>query len=151
MIHITLVAVGKIKEKYFAAALDEYTKRLSKYCRFEIVEVREFNDKDRDANVRLEAAEIAAKLKGHVMLCDIRGEEVSSERLAAKIEKLALNNAAITFVVGGSHGVGAHLDGRVGEKISFGPVTLPHQLFRVILAEQIYRAFTILNNESYHK
>ena len=141
MLHIRLVVVGSLKEKFYADAVSEYVKRLSKYCKFEIIEIKE-------STIKKESEQIAEKIKGHSILCDINAGLVSSEELATKFEKLAQCTSIITFIIGGSNGVGELM---VDEKISFGRATFPHQLFRVILAEQIYRAFTILKGEKYHK
>ena len=141
VLNIRLIAVGTLKEKYFADAVAEHAKRLSKYCKFEIVEIKE-------STVKKETDAIKEKIKGYSILCDIKGELITSESLADKINKLTQINSAITFIIGGSDGVG---DISVNEKISLGRITLPHQLFRVVLAEQIYRAFTIIKGEKYHK
>lgn len=144
MLHIRIIAVGNLKEKYWVNAVEEYTKRLTRYCKFEIVEVRESNTKD-------ETAEIRKKIKGKVILCAIGGSLLSSTDLATRIETMSQTTSAISIVIGGSDGVGDHLDDITDFKISFGKITLPHQLFRVILTEQIYRAFTITKGEKYHK
>jgi len=144
MITIKIIAVGNIKDKFFADAIAEYTKRLTKYCKFEIAQIKE-------STVTKECDDIKEKLRGHVILCDIRGDKVSSDGLATKIEKLSQTTSTISIVIGGSDGVGNYLDGHVNEKVSFGDITLPHQLFRVVLVEQVYRAFTILRGEKYHK
>ena len=144
MITIKIIAVGSLREKHWIDAVAEYAKRLTKYCKLDVVQIRESNPKD-------ECKEIKNKIKGYVVLCDINGELVTSEVLARKIEGLSQTTSNITFVIGGSDGVGTHLDDVVGERLSFGRITLPHQLFRVILVEQIYRAFTITKGEKYHK
>lgn len=144
MLNIRLLVVGGLKEKYFVDAVGEYLKRLTKYCKIEIVEIKE-SDK------RKESQQIREKLKGHVILCDIGGEIISSEQLAEKIGKISMTSSTVTFVIGGSDGVDDELRAVINERISFGRITLPHQLFRVVLTEQIYRAFTIIKNERYHK
>jgi 23S rRNA (pseudouridine1915-N3)-methyltransferase len=144
MQHIRLVAVGNLKDAYYGVAVCEYAKRLGKYCKFEIVEIRESNPKT-------EMQDIIKNLKGHVILFDINGTEISSPALADKIARLAQTAPTITFIIGASDGVDPAIAPHVHERISFGKITLPHQLFRVIAAEQIYRAFTIINNEKYHK
>jgi 23S rRNA (pseudouridine1915-N3)-methyltransferase len=139
---VRVVAVGTLKETFWVNALAEYQKRLTKYCNFEIVQIKESEP------VR-ESAEIAAAVRGRTFLLDIQGELVTSADLAARINKAAVGGVStLSFIIGGSNGV-ANL--AADERISFGRVTLPHQLCRVVLAEQIYRAFTILNNEKYHK
>jgi len=132
MLSIRIVAVGGLREGYLRDAVAEYQKRLTKYCKLEIIEIKEG---------------APVPLKGHCMLCDIGGEMVTSEGLASKIEKLSMTGNMITFVIGGSDGI----DVDVKDRISFGRITLPHQLFRVVLVEQIYRAFTISKGEKYHK
>jgi len=144
MLHVRIIAVGGIKEAFWADAIAEYTKRMLKYCKLEILQVKE-------STIKKECEEISAKLKGHVLLFDINGELVSSNELSNKIAKLSQNKSTITFVIGAHRGVGAYLDDFVNEKISFGRITLPHQLFRVVAVEQIYRAFTIISGEKYHK
>jgi len=144
MLHIRIVAVGTIKDAYWTSAIAEYAKRLGKYCKFEIIQVRESFPK-------IESQEITAKLKGYVFLFDIGGSLVSSNELACKMEKIAQTSSTITFVIGGSDGVENYLDEHIDEKISFGRITFPHQLFRVVAVEQIYRAFSIIAGEKYHK
>jgi len=143
MLSIKIVAIGKC-ESYYFDAVAEYTKRLSKYCNFEIIQIK-------NSDIKGETDAIRPHLKGHVILCAIQGELVTSESLASKIDKLSHTTSAITFIIGGSDGVGTHLDNQIHDRVSFGRATFPHQLFRVMLTEQIYRAFTILNNEKYHK
>jgi len=143
MLHIRLICVGTLKEAYFRAGVAEYEKRLGKYCKIEIVEVRESDPKT-------ETAEIARKItRGHVALFDVEGDLVHSVDLAHKIETLAQTTSTINFVIGGSNGVAP--DFTPDERLSFGRITFPHQLFRVVALEQIYRAFTIINNEKYNK
>jgi len=144
MLTIRIVAVGGIKEKFYTDAIAEYTKRLTKYCKMEIIQIKE-------STIQKECEEIKTKLRGHVFLCDLRGERISSSFLASKLENISQTSSSVTFIVGGSDGVGGYLDGYVNGKISFGDITLPHQLFRVVLVEQIYRAFTIMKGEKYHK
>ena len=135
MLHIRLVVVGGLRERYWEHAAAEYSKRMTKYCKFEVIEVKE-------------TSQIRDKIKGHSILCDIQGTLVSSEEMAAKIAKISLTSSTITFIIGGSEGAG---ELSADERISFGRATYPHQLFRVILTEQIYRAFTIIKGEKYHK
>ena len=144
MLTIKVVAVGGLKEKYWQDAAGEYVKRLSRYCKLEIKEVPE-------GDIKREGSEIRKHARGHVILCDIHGEMVTSEGLAGMISDLTQVTSTITFVIGGSEGVGAYLDDLADSRVSFGRITLPHQLFRVILLEQIYRAATILRGEKYHK
>lgn len=152
MLTIRVVAVGTIKDGFFRDAVAEYAKRLGgKYCKFEVSEVAEASHKDTTSQIRAESQSIREKLKGTVFLCDVGGKPLSSEGLAELIERNSQTTSVLTFVIGGSHGVGNELDDVVAGKISLGNMTFPHQLFRVMLAEQIYRAFTIINGERYHK
>jgi 23S rRNA (pseudouridine1915-N3)-methyltransferase len=144
MLTIKIIAVGSVREKFYTDAIAEYAKRLQKYCKFDIVQIPE-------SNPQQESVHIAQKLKGYTILCDINGALITSEALACKIQDLSQTTSTITFIIGGSDGVGSHLDEHINEKISFGRITLPHQLFRVILTEQIYRALTISRGEKYHK
>jgi len=144
MITIRIVAVGTLKEKFFVDAVAEYVKRLGRFCKLEIVQIRESDPKQ-------ECGDIRRQLRGHVALCAIDGELVTSEGLAAKLENLSQVTSCVTFVIGGSDGVGNHLEDVVAERISLGRITLPHQLFRVVLVEQVYRAFSINSGAKYHK
>jgi 23S rRNA (pseudouridine1915-N3)-methyltransferase len=144
MLHIRLIAVGTIKEQFYMDAIKEYTKRLSKYCKFEVIQIKE-------TTMKRECVDIIDRLKGHVFSFDRSGDQISSEDLANRIGKLSQTTSEITFIIGGSYGVGHYIDKHVNEKISFGKITFPHQLFRVVAVEQIYRAFTIQSNEKYHK
>ena len=129
---ITLVTVGKIKEKFFVQAIAEYSKRLSRYCKLEIIEVADEKTPDKAS----EALEL----------------QRSSEELASRIEKLGIGGEShLTFVIGGSLGLAPAVLNRADEKLSFSPMTFPHQLMRVILLEQIYRSYRIINHEPYHK
>lgn len=155
MIKVNVVAVGKVKEKYFSDGIAEYAKRLSRYCEFGITEVKEENFADVSVSLietikEREADRIEPHLKGAVYALAIEGKKFSSEAFAAEIEKAAVKNGAITFVIGGSYG----LSNRIKDKaalISFSDMTFPHTLFRLILTEQIYRAFSITAGTPYHK
>ena len=143
---IRIVCVGKIKEKFYRDAIDEYLKRMGKYHKVEIVEVM-------DSNMKNEATEILKKItdKEFVVTLEIDGNNVSSVELSKFIDKTLINNSVITFVIGGSDGLDDEVKRRSNYKLSFSKMTFPHQLFRVILLEQIYRSFKIINNETYHK
>lgn len=151
---ITLICVGSLKEKYWRDALSEYQKRLSRFCDFEVIEVPEVRlcgsgDGAQSAVVRGEGDRILAKLKyKRVFVMAIEGELVSSERLADEIRQSDFGE--LCFVIGGSYGLDERVK-KLGKCISFGRITLPHQLMRIVLSEQIYRAFTINNNIIYHK
>ena len=154
---INIVAVGKIKEKYFTDAILEYSKRLSRFCEYKIIEVDEYkNNKTSAEEINItkneEGKRILAKAKGYLIAMDKGGKMLSSEDLAEKIKDLTTyGNSEITFIIGGSNGLSSEVLSTVNEKISFGKVTYPHQLMRVIMSEQIYRAFTINNGVPYHK
>ena len=155
--HITIIAVGKLKERFWTDACDEYLKRLKAYAR---VEVREVADVD-PAKAGGEAAAMAQEAKAvlaaipdrsRVILLAIDGRERSSEGFSAHLDELALAGASdLTFVIGGSTGVAPEVAARADETLSFGPITLPHNLARVVLLEQLYRAFKISRGEAYHK
>lgn len=151
------MAVGKIKEKYFTDAINEYKKRLSKFCDYNIIEVDEYkNTKTSPEEIKKtithEGENILAKLKGYVVAMAIQGKMLSSEELADTIKNQMVQGISeITFVIGGSNGLSKEVLSRADMLISFGKVTYPHQLMRVILTEQIYRAFCINNSVPYHK
>jgi 23S rRNA (pseudouridine1915-N3)-methyltransferase len=157
---ITILAVGKIKEKYFTAAIQEYAKRLSRYCKLEIVEVADEKTPDK-ASEREE--ELIREKEGKRLLKQIRedaytialvieSKQLSSEEFAEKINTLGITGKShILFVIGGSIGLSKEVLERVDEKISFSKMTFPHQLMRVVLLEQIYRGYRIISGEPYHK
>lgn len=157
---ITLICVGKIKEKYLNDAIKEYSKRLSKYCRLEIIEVAdEKTDENASETLNLqvkdrEGERILKHIKdsSYVITLEILGNMLTSPELADKIEKTGLvGKSHITFIIGGSLGLSESVSKRSDYKLSFSKMTFPHQLMRVILLEQIYRSFRINNNEPYHK
>lgn len=157
MMTINLICVGSIKEKYFTDAINEYKKRLSAFCKFNIIELKEINfskvsNSEIEKIKELEGKEIISNLKKNNVLLSLKGKEYSSEELANFISNKQTNGLSeLTFVIGGSYGVSGEVEKEIQEKISFSKLTFPHQLMRVIFLEQIYRAFTILNNKSYHK
>lgn len=152
-----IVAVGKIKENYFRSAIEEYAKRISRFAQTEIVEVEECyfngipNSKEIAAILQKEGQSILQKAEGCVVALDIDGTQLSSPQLAQQVEKWTQNFSVITFVIGGSHGLSPEVKQRANASISFGKITLPHQLCRVVLCEQIYRACAIRANLPYHK
>ncbi len=154
---VKIVAVGKIKESYFKLALDEYLKRISRFATIEIVEVNEClfkgepNLKEIEKIIVTEGKEILQKVEGYVFAMDIGGNELTSPQLAEKISLLKQQHNVFTFVIGGSNGLSDEVKQRADYRLSFGKITLPHQLCRVVLTEQIYRAFCIQNNVPYHK
>ncbi len=160
MINITVIAVGKLKERYFAEACDEYAKRLSGMCALKITEVDDapapegLSEKEKDAVLEKEARRIIDKIpKGSfvIPLC-VEGRECTSPELAEIIGS-AMNGgvSSITFIIGGSLGLAERIKALGALRLSFSRLTFPHRLMRVILLEQIYRAFTILNGRAYHK
>lgn len=150
---INIVTIGKIKEKYFADAVDEYVKRCSRYGDVKIIELPDSpQGKSADEQRRIESAMLKEKAKGYVVVTDSRGEELTSEGLASLINTKAVEGAKeISFLIGGSYGHTEELRASADKLLSFGKITLPHQLFRVVLAEQIYRALTIIAGTPYHK
>lgn len=150
---IKIVCVGKIKESYLDDAILEYKKRISKYSNIEICEVKdESNQLDEKKVLELEAERIIPNLEGYVIGLVIKGNMLDSIELAKKIDEVSTyNNSTITFVIGGSYGLSNKVIEKMNYKLSFSKMTFPHQLMRVILLEQVYRAFKINNNETYHK
>ena len=157
---ITLITVGKIKEKYFTDAISEYSKRLSRYCKLDIVEVADEKTPDGASEglenqiKEKEGERILAKIPdgAYVVALAIEGKQLSSEELADKMEKWnVLGVSHLVFIIGGSLGLAQKVLSRADFKLSFSPMTFPHQLMRVILLEQIYRSFRIRNHEPYHK
>jgi len=147
---IKIVCVGKIKEQFFRDAIKEYLKRLSKYTKIEIVEL---NDENNGNILKKESESILKNIneKDYVITLEIEGNKLSSIELSKKIEDTLIINSNIVFVIGGSLGLDKSIKERSNYKLSFSELTFPHQLFRIILLEQIYRSFKIINNESYHK
>lgn len=147
---IKIICVGKIKETYFKDALKEYEKRLSKYTKLEIIELPDYSY-DEKKEVVEEGKNILNKIneKDFVVTLEINSKNLSSEELSDFINKNISRN--ITFVIGGSNRLSASVLDRSDYRLSFSKLTFPHQLFRVILLEQIYRSFKIINNEAYHK
>ena len=157
MIKINIVAVGKVKERYFQDGIDEYVKRLSRYAKVTITEVKEKNitnepnQSEIQEILKREGDEIKKELKGYVVAMAIEGKKLSSEGLATFIEKAKNLRGEITFVIGGSYGIDECVKKAADERISVSDMTFPHTLLRLMLTEQIYRAFTILEDGKYHK
>lgn len=159
MVHINIICVGKIKEQYLRDAISEYSKRLSKYCNLNIVELQDKKIPDKASSsleaqvINLESEDIISHLsKDAFNIClDLKGKELTSEGFAQKINDIQLTNSSINFVIGGSLGFNDKVRSICKESICFSKMTFPHQLIRVFLLEQIYRAFKINNNEIYHK
>ena len=157
---INIVCVGKIKEKYLKLGIDEFKKRLSKYCKLEIIELEDekapenLSDKEMLIIKEKEGKKILSKIKdnSYVIALAIDGKNLSSEELAETINKLGVRGVSnITFVIGGSLGLSDEVLSRADYKLSFSKMTFPHQLMRLILLEQVYRVYRINNGEPYHK
>ena len=143
---INIICIGKIKEKYLKEAIEDYKKRINKYHKVNIIELP-------DSNIDEEGKEIKKYLskKDYIIALAIEGKEITSTELAEKIDKTFINFSTINFIIGGSLGISEDIKNLSDYKLSFSKLTFPHGLFRVILLEQIYRSFKILNNETYHK
>ena len=157
---IDIICVGKVKEKFYRDAIDEYAKRLSKYCKFDIIEVDDEKTPDKaseivEDQIKLkEGQRILAKIKEDacVITLEILGKKLDSPGFAKMIEQVGLSGKShIQFVIGGSLGLHESVTKRADKHISFSDMTFPHQLMRVILSEQIYRAYRIIHGEPYHK
>ena len=157
---ITVLTVGKIKEKFYTAAIDEYSKRLSRYCKLNIIQVADektienSTEKEMDIIKAKEGERILKNIPddAFVITLEINGKMLDSEELADKINKLGImGESHIVFVIGGSLGLHQDVSKRANFKLCFSKMTFPHQLMRVILLEQIYRSYRIINNEPYHK
>ncbi len=160
MLKIQIIAVGKIKEKYLKDGIAEYAKRLSRFCDLQMIEVEDEQAPDslsssQETQVkRREADRILKKIKdnSYIVILDVKGERLNSEAFAAKVQNLCVSGVSnITFIIGGSLGLDPSVAEKASFKISLSDMTFPHQLTRLILLEQIYRAFKITNNETYHK
>ena len=151
---LKIVCVGKIKEDFFEKGIKEYTKRISGFSKFNIVEVKEVNTNDISKNIFQEGKNILEKINNdeYVITLEIKGKTLDSVEFANLISnKLTYGYSKITFVIGGSNGLDEAVLKRSDYSLSFSSFTFPHQLMRLILTEQIYRALTIINNKEYHK
>lgn len=152
MLKINIVCVGNLKDKFYIEGAGEYAKRLSRFCALKVIELKEYNNFQSVEQIKKsEGEEILKSINGYVILMDIKGTLFSSEDLACTINDISLNNSEISFIIGGSYGVSDEVKKRANKTISMSKMTFPHRLFRVMLLEQIYRAFTINNNIQYHK
>ncbi|MDD2446894.1 MAG: 23S rRNA (pseudouridine(1915)-N(3))-methyltransferase RlmH [Tissierellia bacterium] len=158
--NIRIIAVGKIKEKYIQEGIKEYSKRLSKYCSLEIIEVDDekapenLSDKEIDIIKQKEGERILSKIpqNSYIISLEIQEKEISSEELSNKLNNLMIEGSSnITFIIGGSLGLSDTVSSKSNFKLSFSKMTFPHQLMRMILLEQIYRSWRIIKNEPYHK
>ena len=157
---ITAIAVGKIKEKFYTDAIAEYSKRLSRYCRLEVIQVADEKTPDGASEAQerqikeKEGSRILAQIKdgAYVIALAVQGTMLSSEQLASKLNKLGVDGQSqIVLIIGGSLGLSDEVLKRADYHLSFSPMTFPHQLMRVILLEQIYRSYRIISGEPYHK
>lgn len=159
MLTIQIVCIGKIKETYLKDAIAEYTKRLSKYCKLTILELpdekipEKLNSSISDEIKKKECDSILKHLKkdSHIICLDLTGKQLSSEEFSVHIQNLSMQTSHITFIIGGSLGITEELLKLSQEKICFSKMTFPHQLIRVFLLEQLFRAFKIANGKTYHR
>ena len=159
MMKMTIIAVGKVREKYMTDAVNEYKKRLSRFAKVEIIEIPDekipdnASDKEKAAILEKEGAAIISAIPAgaRIFAMCVEGKLISSEDLARAVADASMTHGRAVFIIGGSLGLSDAVKSRADMRISFGRITLPHQLMRVVLAEQIYRACKINNNESYHK
>ena len=157
---INIISVGKIKEDYFKKAIEEYEKRLKAYCRVNFIELKDesegknLSDKDIDIILDKEGKRILEKIKerSFIIVLDILGRSIDSVEFSKKINDIMLDGiSSIDFIIGGSFGISQEVKDKANYSLSFSKFTFPHKLMKVILMEQIYRAFTIINNKTYHK
>ena len=148
-----IVCVGKIKEYFYKEAIKEYLKRLSKYTNLELIEVNDYDLNNKNLTLIKEGEDILKIIndKDYVITLENDGKELSSIELSDKLKDTLIINSNIVFIIGGSYGLSDKVKQRSNYKLSFSKLTFPHQLFRIILLEQIYRSFKIISNESYHK
>ena len=159
MLTINIICIGKIKEAFFRDAISEYSKRLSKYCKLNIQELpdekipEKINDTIINEIKTKECNNIINHIKkdSYVVCLDLKGKELSSKEFSKNIENISMQSSQITFIIGGSLGLTEKLLGLSNQKICFSKMTFPHQLIRVFLLEQIFRAFKISNGETYHR
>ena len=153
MFKVNIVAVGKIKEKWYAEAFNEYVKRLARFCAVKTFETKEESLENLSADVALkkESEAVLPLLKGKIVALCVEGEKISSEDFAKKLNRIKDDAGEVTFVVGSSCGLDETVKKKADFKLSFSEMTFPHTLFRVMLAEQIYRAFMINGGGKYHK
>ncbi len=148
-----IICIGKLKEKYLIEAVEEYRKRLSKYTKLELIELKDEGLVEKKKAIELECEKIEKQIseKDYIITLEIEGKELTSLEFSEKMEKIMIENSNITFIIGGSYGLSEKIKKRAKLHLSFSKMTFPHQLFRVMLLEQIYRAYKIINNEQYHK
>lgn len=144
---INIICLGKIKEKYLNELIEDYKNRISKYHKINIIELKDENDLDKEAN------NILSKIhdRDYIIACSIEGQEMDSTTFASKLDRAFQESGTIDFIIGSSEGLADIIKNKANLKLSFSKLTLPHGLFRGVLLEQIYRSFKINNNETYHK
>ncbi len=150
---IKIITVGYIKENYLKEAVEEYKKRIGKYTNIEIIELKDEGLVEEEKSIKLEAEKIEKHLndKDYIITLEIEGKEYTSTEFAEKLRTIQIENSNIVFIIGGSHGLSEQIKNKAKIHLSFSKMTFPHQLFRVLLLEQIYRAYKIMNHEKYHK
>lgn len=159
MLNVQIICIGKLKETYLKSAIDEYTKRLSRYCKLSILELpdEKIPDKINDnLSHEIKTKECDAILRhikkdSYVIALDLKGKQFTSEEFSSEIESISMTSSTITFIIGGSLGLTSELLNTCHQKICFSKMTFPHQLIRVFLLEQIFRAFKISHGETYHR
>ena len=159
MLTINIICIGKLREQYLKDAIEEYSKRLSKYCKLNIIELpdEKIPDKATEKECEIIKEKECSNIMKHIpkdsyLIClDLKGKQLSSEEFAKTIDTLSLTTSSISFIIGGSLGITTNLLEMCNNSISFSKLTFPHQLIRVFLLEQIFRSFKILNGETYHK
>lgn len=150
---IKVICIGKLKENYLKEAEEEYLKRLKKYTNIELIELQDSNIDDEKIALEKEKELVKKQLTGkeYLVTLEIEGKELSSIELAEKLDKTFITNSNITFLIGGSYGIHPSIKEKSNFKLSFSKMTFPHQLFRILLLEQLFRSYKILNHEKYHK
>lgn len=152
---IDLIVVGKLKEKSMQQMCNEYIKRLGSYCKLNVIELKDESNNLDESLVMMREAEAINKVldeKSYIIIMDIDGKQMTSEQFSTKIDEITTyENSKLTFVIGGSLGIEPSIKAKANLRMSFSKMTFPHQLFRVMLLEQIYRQFRIARNEPYHK
>ena len=150
---IKIITVGQLKEKYLKEAVEEYTKRIKKYSNIEVIELKDEGLVEEAKAIKLEGEKIKKCLseRDYIITLEIDGKQLTSEEFAEKINNIQIESSNIVFIIGGSYGLSNEIKSKARMHLSFSKMTFPHQLFRVMLLEQIYRAYKIINNEKYHK
>lgn len=157
--NLTVICIGKLKEKFFTQAADEYLKRLSRFGKIDIIEIPDekipdsASKKEEQIILEKEGCAILSKIKNdsYVVAMCIEGKQLDSVEISEKLNQISISGKKAVFIIGGSLGLSEAVKSRADFKLSFGKITLPHQLMRIVLLEQIYRGFKILSNEKYHK